>query len=282
MKCLKLLIVCCLMGATASAQSISYTRTDSLRVVHLLKLGHKQPADTNFMLFYARQLKGLPYVAQTLEIHANERLVINLRQLDCTTYVENVLALTRCAKHGQERFEDFCHCLQKIRYEDNQVHYTHRLHYFSEWIADNERIGLVKEVQTPNPPFTAQQQIKVDFMSTHAEKYPMLVQHPEWISPIAQREQKVNALTPRYIPTQAISNTPVCRDAIHDGDILALVTNKPGLDISHVGIAVWHKDGLHLLNASLLQKRVVEDKQLLADYLRKRGAQLGIRVVRAL
>ncbi|MFC2378573.1 MAG: DUF1460 domain-containing protein, partial [Segatella oulorum] len=48
------------------------------------------------------------------------------------------------------------------------------------------------------------------------------------------------------------------------------------------GIAVWHKDGLHLLNASLLQKRVVEDKQLLADYLRKRGAQLGIRVVRAL
>ena len=170
MKFLKLFIVCCLMGSTAKAQSISYTRTDSLRVVHLLKLGHKQPANTNFMLFYARQLKGLPYVAQTLEIHANERLVINLRQLDCTTYVENVLALALCAKHGEERFEDFCHYLQKIRYEDNQVHYTHRLHYFSEWIADNERIGLVKEVQTPNPPFTAQQQIKVDFMSTHAEK----------------------------------------------------------------------------------------------------------------
>ena len=70
---------------------------------------------------------------------------------------------------------------------------------------------------------------------------------------------------------------------VHDGDIIGLVTNKAGLDASHLGIAVWHDDGLYLLNASSLKKnghQVVEPKETLFAYLAARAHNTGIRVLR--
>ena len=44
-------------------------------------------------LDFARRLKGRPYVASTLEVADPERLVVNLRGLDCATLVETASAL---------------------------------------------------------------------------------------------------------------------------------------------------------------------------------------------
>ena len=55
-----------------------YTQADSARVVELLKM---KPTG-NDALFYARKLKGIPYVASTLEVADPEQLVVNLRELD--------------------------------------------------------------------------------------------------------------------------------------------------------------------------------------------------------
>ena len=55
---------------------------------------------------------------------------------------------------------------------------------------------------------------------------------------------------------------------------------KKGLDIAHVGIAVWKRDGLHLLNASMIYKKVVEDSRTLAEYMKGRKTFTGIRVIR--
>ena len=73
--------------------AVCYTKADSIKVMQLLNKGKKLAKDKNLILFYARQLVGIPYVAQTLEINKEEQLIVNLHQLDCTTYVENVLAL---------------------------------------------------------------------------------------------------------------------------------------------------------------------------------------------
>ena len=81
----------------------------------------------------------------------------------------------------------------------------------------------------------------------------MLKAHPEWKSGIRKLEQSVNGKRYRYVPKGKIANTAVFRNAIHDGDIIAIITNKKGLDTTHIGIASWHKDGLHLLNASSIQ-----------------------------
>ena len=115
------LLLICLMGITGKATTLQYEKSDSIKVVRLLSDGKKQPKRTNLILYFARRLLGVPYVAHTLDQNKDEQLVINLRQLDCTTYVENVLALTLCIRNGRTSFADFCHYLMQIRYRNGQV-----------------------------------------------------------------------------------------------------------------------------------------------------------------
>lgn len=283
MKTLFSFILCFMLAMPAEAQTVmtaDYQQADSVRVEQLLGKAAGLKRGTNLMIYFARQLRGVPYVAQTLEHNDTERLVVNLRQLDCTTYVETVTALTLCARRGERSFAHYCRQLQVLRYERGEISYPRRLHYFTSWIADNTAKGLVKEVSVPNPPFTAVQQVAVGYMTRHADRYPMLVAHPEWVQEIAVAEQAINGKRYPYIPKREIANTALCRRTIHSGDIIAILTNKAGLDTSHVGIAVWHKDGLHLLNASQIHGKVVEEPMTLRTYMSKHPSQTGIRIVR--
>jgi hypothetical protein len=94
-------------------------------------------------------------------------------------------------------------------------------------------------------------------------------------------EQSITGMKPRYIPEQNLKNTKLLRSTVHDGDIIGIVTTKAGLEISHLGIAVWHKDGLHMLNASSMYHKVVEDNNLLYTYLKNKKTSTGIRIARA-
>uniref|UniRef100_A0AB33IU42 DUF1460 domain-containing protein n=1 Tax=Prevotella sp. GTC17254 TaxID=3236794 RepID=A0AB33IU42_9BACT len=278
-KLLGILIALNALAVKAANQPIQYTKYDSTKVVSLLKLAKMQKPETNYVLFFARQLVNIPYVAKTLENNQTEKLVINLRQLDCTTYVENVLALTLCVKNKQTSFMNFCNQLQKIRYEKGDIKYTKRHHYFTEWIISNSKLGLVRDRQTSQAPFTAIQKIRVRYMSEHPQYYPMLVKNPTWTTEIAQMEKALDGLQYRYIPKNTIANTALFRNSIKNGDIIAIITNKRGLDTSHIGIAVWHRDGLHMLNASQVHKKVVEEPMLLKTYMSKHPIQIGIRII---
>jgi hypothetical protein len=278
----KLLLFALLSVYITSTYAIQkdYQRSDSIKVLNLISKAKKQENGTNMMLFFARQLRGLPYVAKTLENNKTEKLVINLRQLDCTTYVENVVALSLCMKNKKYSFNDFCRFLQQIRYKNGQIGYPNRLHYYSIWIEDNKSKGIINEVQSPNPPFSNTQKVNVNYMTTHVSQYPMLVNNKSWITKIAEMEKSLNGLTKKYIPTSAIKNSALLRKTVHNGDIIALVTNKKGLDISHLGIAVWHKDGLHMLNASMLRSKVVEEQLTLYKYMLQHSTNLGLRIIR--
>lgn len=284
MKKLIITIFAFLLTVSVSAQGVDYTKPDSLRVVALMKKAKtlKDKSMASYMLFFGRELRGVPYVAKTLEKNAQEKLVVNLRQLDCTTYVETVLALSRSMAKGQSSFAGFCNNLRQIRYRNGVVSYPTRQHYFTYWIQENTREKLVADIQSPNPPFSAVQTVKADYMTTHLESYPMLKGKPQWVRQIAEMEKSITGTKQRYIPKNSVSDTPLLRKTIHNGDIIAIVTTKKGLEISHIGIAAWHKDGLHMLNASSLYHKVVEDKNLLRTYLFKQTSALGIRIVRPL
>ena len=269
------------MGSGTVASYVQYTKADSLKVVGLLESASELSGRANVTVFFARKLLGLPYVAHTLEVNRRERLVVNLRQLDCTTYVENVVALTMCARQKAYTFNAFCDNLRTIRYRGGFVpHYVKRLHYFTDWIEDNTAKGLCREVQAPVPPFTAVQDINVYYMSTYPEKYKMLKDNPEYVPQIAETEKALNKKSFRYVPKSAVKNSTLLRSTIKDGDILALTTTLKGLDIQHVGFAVWHDDGLHLLNASSLRRKVVEEPLTLYSYLQRQRTMTGVRVVR--
>lgn len=262
------------------AFKIIYTKADSIKAEQIMQQASRQPKGTNLIKYIGQQFVGTPYVAQTLEVGKTENLVINTSQLDCTTFVENVLALYLCVKEGKTHFADFCHQIQTIRYENGNVNYPSRLHYFSTWISSNTTKGIVKEVSSPNPPFSAQQQINVYYMSTHADKYPLLNGNAEYISKIKKAEQSINGTTCKYIPKKLLNKSKVLKKAVADGDIIAIVTNKKGLDISHVGYASWHKDGLHLMNASSIHHKVVDEPMTIYEYMQKHPSQTGIRIIR--
>lgn len=262
---------------TASA---AYDQKDVKRVESMLAAAKKLPKGTNLMVYFGKQFIGVPYVAHTLDNNKEEQLVVNTRELDCTTFVENVLALTLCASEGKTRFEDFLVKLKQIRYRGGQLAYANRLHYFTDWIEDNQKMGFVKKVESKSKPFTAVQHLNVNFMSEHYKSYTMLAAHPEWVPEIKKAEQALTGRSYRYIPKASIANTKLFRNTIYSGDIIAILTNKTGLDTSHIGIAYWEKDGLHLMNASQVRGKVVIETMLFRTYMKKHSSQIGIRVCR--
>ena len=93
-------------------------------------------------------------------------------------------------------------------------------------------------------------------------------------------ERQVSGAQFRYIPKKLVGNKKLLRDAVRDGDIIAITCNKAGLDIAHLGFAVWKRDGLHLLNASQIHKKVVSEPMTLYRYLKKHPSHTGIRIIR--
>ena len=283
------LLLAVVLAYAPTATALTYQPSDSTTVVTLLQKGARQPAGENLMLFYANQLLGKPYVGQTLEVNPKEELAVNLRQLDCTTLVENVVALVLTTQQKSLRFSDFCRNLERVRYRDGRLNgYASRNHYFSEWIRSNTAQGFVSEVKGRTKdsrgafyPFVEAQTLHCTYMSQHPDRYPMLKNDAEALRLIKENERRVNGQTVRYVPRRLLNRSRRELGAIQDGDILAIVTKKEGLDVSHLGLAVWGTDGqLHLLNASQIHKRVVLEPMTLFDYMKKHPTQLGVRVIR--
>ena len=265
----------------AQAAGPQYTRQDSLKAVTIMRNALRQPAGANLIIYIAEQLKGIPYVAHTLEPNDTERLIVNLRQLDCTTFVEQVAALYLCVSARKTTFSDFCHQLQQLRYEKGaSPHYTKRLHYYTSWIEDKKEMNICTEIQAPAPPFTATQKLSINWMTTHVANYRMLKNNPSWIPQIRKMEQKLEGKKYKYIPKSQVKNTKLLRSTIKNGDIIAIITSKKGLDTQHLGFALWHDDGLHLLNASSIHKKVIDEPLTLRAYLYKHSTMPGIRIIR--
>lgn len=220
---------------------------------------------------------GTPYVAATLENGMEEKLVINLRELDCTTFAENCLALARTVKMGKTDFNTFALQLEKIRYRNGiRKEYPSRLHYFSDWIHDNHLKGIIDEEINHNG---VKVENDVHFMSTHPNSYPVLKMHPEVIALIAKQEKDLSADRLFYFPKDNIQNL---YKNLQQGDIVGLTSTVDGLDINHVGIIIHKNNEFYLLHASQSEKKVVVSDSPLTDFLKPNSKNGGIMIARPL
>lgn len=260
---------------------LSFTPEDRIQVERILNTFKDSLALTTgeMMVQVAQCFLNVPYVGGTLEVEEEERLVVNVDSVDCTTFVEYVVAATLTLRSGALDFGSFCDNLQKVRYRNGVINgYTSRLHYISDWINDNARKGLVQEV-VDGETFTGVQMLNLNFMSKHTSSYKHLADNLERVEQIKQTESAYQNYSVYYIPKSLLSKSPQ-QLPVQNGDVLALVTSIEGLDVAHLGIAVWVNDVLHLLNASSIQEKVVLDEQPLYDYMANKKSQLGVRVVR--
>ena len=219
-----------------------------------------------------------PYVAKTLEIGDTETLVVNLQGLDCTTFVENVLAFSMLLRQKENSFDAFVENLEVIRYKDGAINgYASRLHYFSEWIANNAKKGILKDItgEIGGTEITKD----INFMSTHRDLYPFLADDTNF-DKIKASENYLNSQAICVLAQDKISEN---EHLIQSGDIIALATSINGLDVTHTGIATREKDGrIHLLHASTGSMEVEVSKLPLADYLKGIKSNTGIMVARPL
>lgn len=223
----------------------------------------------------AKFFLGVPYVGKTLE-YEPERLIVNLREMDCMTFVENVLALAEASASGTPSWQIYLEKLQQIRYRDGKIEdYTSRLHYTSDWIYENEKKGLIADItkEIGGVPLA----MDVSFVSTHPESYMQLQSHPEYIAVMAKKEKEINSRQYYYIPKEEIDK----REAqIRTGDIVCFVTSIKGLDISHVGIVHKEGDKMTFIHASSGKKRVIINEESLQDYVLGIKKSKGIMVLR--
>ena len=226
----------------------------------------------------AESFIGTPYQAKTLEEPGPEHLVADLTGLDCTTFVEVSLALARCVRLQERTFAGFQAELTRIRYRHGQLAgFPSRLHYFSDWIDDGVQKGTVADVTAaaggvPDP-------LHLDFMSTHAQAYPALAD-PAVVTALQGIERQINARPHTYLPMAALAASG---DGIHAGDILAITTAVPGLDVTHVGWAVRGADGqLHFLHAPNVGQRVRLNEAPLAVDFAQRTHNSGVMIARPL
>ncbi len=258
---------------------VSYTPEDSIKVCTILR---KDSA--HHVSYCGRQLLGTPYVAHTLEINDPECLVVNLRELDCTTFMETSMTLaltalklkTESQPEKADTFALYCHTLQKIRYRKGEIsEYPSRLHYICDWSADNVAMEIIEDITgTHAEDFLP---VRIGYMSANPEKYKQLKEHPEYVSPIRTMEERCNAMCFAYLPKSKLPAEG--KKWIHEGDLIAMLTTIEGLDVSHVGIAVYVKDELHLMHASMIEKQVIIDPRPLSQQINKKSCP-GIRVFR--
>ena len=229
------------------------------------------------LLAIANGFIGEKYVGGTLEQGTEEPLYISCTRLDCTTFVELVLAIAKSIDDGSHRFADVCRNLETIRYRNGRNSgYTSRLHYISWWITDSAKTGIIEEV---TPQISKDRQtLHLNFMSTHPGSYPLLAESPGMTKEIELKEVPYRGIGVSYIPKE--KRESYVHENIKTGDIIAITTSISGLDVAHIGFAYYENDTLHLLHASSGKGKVVKDKTPLCDYLANNRHHTGIRVFR--
>ncbi len=245
------------------------------QILHHNNQDYTQAAIGDIAIAVGKNLIGTPYVGKTLEINDSEPLVINLAGLDCTTFLENVVVFSRLLTAGNLSEESFYQELEQLRYRDgNRDGYLSRLHYFSDWMVNNEAKDIIQPIsrQLGGIPW----QREINFMTSHADLYPFL-EGEEMISALSEVEQQLSEKTFYYIPEEQL---PDLESGIQNGDLIAITTTVNGLDIAHVGLAIWVNDRVHMFHASSSLEKVVISEEPLADYLAGNRSQSGVMVSR--
>ena len=245
---------------------------DSILFLEKQKIGLEASTIAGRTVAIARSFLGTPYVKGCLDRHAEERLTVDLDELDCWTFVENSLAI---AQAGQGDFTSYKTHLQHLRYWGGDVNgYGSRIHYFTGWLLQAEKTGVLEDLTKAfgGVPYRK----KIGYISARPGKFPKIKQAAN-LRDLQAAEKRINAHTWFYIPQNRIAKM---EHLIREGDIVSLTSAKADLDIAHPGFAVKINGRIHLMHASSLSHRVIISKQPLSAYVISQRGQTGIMVAR--
>ena len=218
-------------------ETMAYARENDL---HDLPIGE-------IMTTLGERFAASPYAAGMLDEPDEEKLICRLDAFDCVTFVEATLAMGRGIKKEDYTYETYARNIQNQRYRGGVMDgYCSRLHYFTEWIADNEERGNVENItrELGGEPLDKE----IGFMSEHRDSYRRFAGNDSLFQCIREVEQRLRGREIYFIPQEEISEK---YDRLKAGDVIATATHIDGLDVTHTGLVYDNGDGtMGLLHAS--------------------------------
>jgi hypothetical protein len=272
---LKLSFAACLVPFLSfKAQAILYTAADQKLYENKINLAQQNNwaalPFNQLVVMVAQSFIGTPYVGGTLDRTANEELIINLHEVDCFTYLEYVLALARVIKWGRTSFEDFCAQVQFMRYRAGQLNgYASRLHYFTDWLADNHRKKVVQVIAGPSC-----EKKQLNILSQN-------LKNQQELAAVREMELRASQQGFCYFGNQILNKKEI-QSYFRDGDIIGFVSNVKGLDINHVAfLKSKPAGGWTYIHASSVNKAVEVYAKDLVEYALRIKRNTGIVLARA-
>jgi N-acetylmuramoyl-L-alanine amidase-like protein len=229
-----------------------------------------------------KSLLGVRYVNYTLEIDDHvEAPSVNMEGLDCWTFFEISVGFARMLEiKSNYTPNDLLAMIELDRYRGGRCNgsYTSRLHFLEDWIYDNERRGLVKNltVSLGGVPMRGRY---LNEMSHHWRESRYLRHNVALVPQIAAIEQRIASRTIYHIPREQVSQI---ESKIRSGDVICITGRGPEGFTEHVGLA--YRDGVgvvHFMHASKDERRVVIDVPI-HQYVYRYHKFAGIMVVRPL
>ncbi len=231
-------------------------------------------------------LTGTRYKSFTLEIDDRvEAASVNFNGLDCWTFFEVSLGFARMLDELEVAWTPatLLHYVEVDRYRGGVCtgEYLSRLHYLEDWLADNDRRGLVDDLTRKLGGVRANHAARE--MTLGWRHYRYLKADPTLLAPLGRMEANVSSRPLYQIPKNRVARI---EPELKSGDIIGIVSrDRPGLySTSHVGLAYRANDGvLHFMHASSPSNygKVVVDARL-SSYLARYHSDSGILVARPL
>lgn len=187
-----------------------------------------------------------PYNKQTLNMSplSPEELVINLKEMDCMTFIEYIEAFKR-----SNNYEQFVSNLINIRYINQNITFKHRRHFFSDWAQEPE--AIVVDITSEISPHAIRVKKQLN-LKNYNQRY---------ISGLPVKGRLIN-----YIPVKYVDDDLVLR--LNVGDYIGVYSKDNGLDVSHVGVVIRRGNKTIFRNASSLRRNLQVIDIELNDYLK--------------
>ncbi len=198
------------------------------------------------LIALARRSLGLPYRAFPLDHLPTERLLLDLQHVDQLRFVENLLALvnSRQVSTRTEAVDRFSDHVRQLRYSGAQVSFCRRHHAFSRWAQAAQQQGYLVNL-TPFLPGATSRRIPLSVQSSQAatDAARQQADRRDCVTTL----EKSQAVDQAYVPLKGLWQVlPSLRSA----DLFALVTQRPGLDVSDVGLVEVNGHQINAIHAA--------------------------------
>ena len=207
-----------------------------------------------------------------------ETIDANVDAFECVSFIESTLAVARCAWESEPTASCFVRELEATRYRSGHMgDYASRLHYFVDWIGDNESRGRLVNMTAA----LGGEPVRKDFFYiTERVLERSDVQEDDLASLTREmRTTEARLSATRHAVLTRQSAPPVLSE-LEDGDLVAFVRERPGLLVNHAGFVYWANGTPRLLHASSYHGRVVITVKDLTNYLLRRPERRGVIVAR--